>query len=87
MLKHGFPNGPGIVSPLLKLTKPQIAQEAHRLGIRQGDTWSCYNPNITSNGVEPCQICDACILHSFAWSEIKIQNPSLNSVFTKLSFR
>ena len=87
MMKQGFPGGPKIKTPLLNMTKPQIAEEAYRLGILRGDTWSCYNPKININGVEPCHECDACKLHDFAWSKVKTYSNRRKSVFNKLSFR
>jgi 7-cyano-7-deazaguanine synthase len=63
-----IPNGPRIRAPLLRLTKPQIARRAYRLGLRRGDVWCCYQPSLTPNGIEPCGKCDACVLHQYAWS-------------------
>ncbi len=67
MVDLAIPGGPDIIAPLMSLSKPEIAKEAYRLGIRQGDTWSCYRPQNTANGYEPCGQCDACILHKYAW--------------------
>jgi 7-cyano-7-deazaguanine synthase len=67
MLGRAIPGGPIIQAPLLKLSKPQIAQEAYLLGIHQGDTWSCYQPVITTDGIQKCRVCDACVLHEYAW--------------------
>lgn len=71
MANEGNPNGPEIVAPLLTLSKPQIAQEAHSLGIGEWDTWSCYAPSLADGAVAPCGECDACRLHAFAWESIK----------------
>lgn len=70
MIDVAIPDGVKIVAPLISMSKPEIACEAYRLGIRPGDTWSCYRPLTTSNGFEPCGKCDACILHRYAWEEI-----------------
>jgi 7-cyano-7-deazaguanine synthase len=70
MILEAIPNGPKIVAPLLSLTKAEIARKARGLGISQGETWSCYRPQITRSGVEPCHLCDACILHDHAWKEV-----------------
>lgn len=69
MIEAAIPNGPNIVAPLLRMSKPQIAAEALRLGLLPGDTWSCYQPSFTSNGISPCGQCDACILHDHAWQQ------------------
>lgn len=86
MLEFGFPNGPNIITPLLNKTKPEIANEAYRLGIKKGETWSCYSPRITENGIEPCNECDACVLHNYGWSKVPLKNKYL-SIFNKLSLR
>jgi 7-cyano-7-deazaguanine synthase len=69
-LALAIPGGPEIRAPLLHLTKPEIAAWAHRLGLARGDTWSCYRPKYSTFGIEPCQTCDACVLHDYAWNSI-----------------
>lgn len=69
MNRLAIPNGPMIKAPLLHMTKPQIARLGYRLGLRRGDVWCCYQPAMSSHGIEPCGKCDACILHEYAWSE------------------
>lgn len=69
MMNAAVPEGPKIVAPLIMMSKPEIAAEAKRLGIAPGDTWSCYQPQFTSQGIAPCGQCDACILHNHAWKE------------------
>ena len=73
MINLAIPKGPEIIAPLISLSKPEIAKEAYRLGIRQGDTWSCYRPFNTNNGFVPCGECDACVLHKYAWEHIPKQ--------------
>jgi 7-cyano-7-deazaguanine synthase len=68
MISLAIPNGPIIVSPLSGMSKPDIALEARRLGLERGDTWSCYQPRIDSDGIAPCHECDACLLHDYAWT-------------------
>lgn len=65
------PGGPTLVAPLLRMSKPEIAAKARDLGIGEHDTWSCYRPQITPQGVAPCQACDACRLHDYAWSNLQ----------------
>lgn len=70
MMEKAIPEGPAIVAPLLEMTKPEIACEARRLGLRSDDTWSCYSPlEVQSADWVPCGRCDACILHDYAWKE------------------
>lgn len=69
MINAAIPGGPQIVAPILQMSKPQIATEAHRRGLAPGDTWSCYRPSFTREGIRPCEECDACILHVHAWNQ------------------
>ena len=69
MIEAAIPNGPKIVTPLLEMSKPEIARRAYEFGIRKGDVWCCYKPEITCRGIEPCGRCDACLLHEHAWRE------------------
>jgi len=81
MINLAIPKGPEIIAPLISLSKPEIAKEAYRLGIRQGDTWSCYRPQTKGGGFEPCGQCDACVLHKYAWKHI----PKQTKVKSKMS--
>jgi len=87
MLSFGYPNGPQIKSPLLRMTKQEIAQEAYRLGIRKGDTWSCYRPKVSEGGISACNECDACVLHNYAWSQVREGEQKSTHAFPNLSFR
>ena len=69
MIDAAIPGGPKVVAPLIEMSKPAIAAEARRLGLAPGDTWSCYQPRFTSQGIAPCGQCDACVLHDHAWQE------------------
>ncbi len=66
----GITKAPRIVAPLQNLSKPQIAGRAHRAGLGFSDTWSCYRPEAGPNGPVPCNSCDACKFHTFAWKDI-----------------
>ncbi len=69
MIDAAIPGGPKVAAPLIEMSKPAIAAEARRLGLMLGDTWSCYQPRFTSQGIVPCSQCDACVLHDHAWQE------------------
>ncbi len=69
MWSEAVPNPPRIVAPLVKLTKPQIAALAATLGLKPGETWSCYAPDASRGEAIPCGRCDACLLHAHAWAE------------------
>lgn len=73
MIDVAIPEGLKIVVPLQQMSKPEIAFEAHRLGLAPGDTWSCYQPRITPQGISSCGECDACILHSHAWENALLE--------------
>lgn len=61
------PEGPTIVAPLIQMSKLESAVKARLLELTLGDTWSCYRPRFTPQGISPCRECDACILHEYAW--------------------
>ncbi len=69
MWAEAVPTPPRIVAPLVMLTKPQIAALARDLGLKHGDTWSCYAPEMSPQGPQPCGHCDACLLHEHAWRD------------------
>jgi len=69
LISEGFTDGPRIVTPLLHLSKPEVAESARQLGLEKGETWSCYRPVVSETGIETCGECDACVLHEYAWSE------------------
>ena len=71
MLSFAIPRGPKLLAPLQTKSKPQIAKLAKRLGLQRHDTWSCYRPKISEAGFVPCNSCDACKLHEFAWQGLK----------------
>jgi 7-cyano-7-deazaguanine synthase len=67
MVSIAIPGGPKLLTPLQTKSKPQIGRLAKRLGLDCESTWSCYRPRISSTGISPCEECDACQLHRFAW--------------------
>jgi 7-cyano-7-deazaguanine synthase len=60
-------------TPLLHMTKADIAAEAARLGIDAGLSWSCYDP--TPDGVH-CGLCDACRLRTKGFAEAGLPDPT-----------
>ena len=79
MIRIAIPTGPHIIAPLLRMSKPQIASKAYKLGLRRGDVWCCYRPALSQHGVEPCGRCDACVLHEHAWNSIANPRTSVRS--------
>lgn len=72
MWAEAVPHPPRIVAPLVNLSKPQIAALANELGLKPGETWSCYAPEEKNGVAQPCGHCDACLLHAHAWREARI---------------
>jgi 7-cyano-7-deazaguanine synthase len=70
MARSADPSSPIISAPLLHKSKPEIARMAFALGLRHGDTWSCYRPKGSTERPVPCGACDACRLHEYAWSQV-----------------
>lgn len=60
-------NAPKIVTPLMHMSKEEIAFKAFELNLPIEMTWSCYDPQ----GQVPCQVCNACILRQKALQECR----------------
>ena len=59
-------------TPLLHLTKADIAREAARIGIDAGLSWSCYDPV----GDLHCGRCDSCRLRAKGFAEAGLPDPT-----------
>ena len=64
-------------TPLLRMTKAEIAAEAARLRIDAGMSWSCYDPQ---PGGLHCGRCDSCRLRSKGFAEAGLPDPTLYAV-------
>jgi len=62
-----------IHTPLLHMSKAQIAREADRLGLDAALSWSCYDP--TLEGLH-CGLCDSCRLRSKGYEEAALPDPT-----------
>jgi len=62
-----------IHSPLLHMTKADIAREADRLGLDAGLSWSCYDP---APGGMHCGLCDSCRLRRKGYAEAGLPDPT-----------
>ena len=60
-------------TPLLQMTKAQIAAEAARLGLDAGMSWSCYDP---APGGLHCGLCDSCRLRRKGFAEAGLADPT-----------
>ena len=61
-------------TPLLHMSKAQIAAEASRLGLDAGESWSCYDP---AHFPAHCGLCDSCRLRAKGYAEAGIPDPTL----------
>lgn len=60
-------------TPLLHMSKADIALEATRLGLDAGMSWSCYDP---APGGLHCGLCDSCRLRSKGFAEAGLTDPT-----------
>jgi 7-cyano-7-deazaguanine synthase len=60
-----------IHTPLLRLTKAQIVNLGHELGVPFGLTHSCYDPDASGR---PCGACDACLLRRKGFEEAGVED-------------
>lgn len=58
----GVGRGIDLVTPLLEMSKTQVARRGDELGVPWELTFSCYAPR----GGEPCGTCDSCVLREGA---------------------
>ena len=66
-----------IHTPLIDLSKVEIIQAGHDLGVDYGETWSCYNPIEQGESVVACGECDSCILRRKGFEEAGIPDPTI----------
>jgi 7-cyano-7-deazaguanine synthase len=61
-------------TPLIAMTKADIAHEAARLGLDAGMSWSCYDP--APDGAH-CGLCDSCRLRAKGFAEAGLADPTV----------
>jgi 7-cyano-7-deazaguanine synthase len=61
-------------TPLLHMTKADIACEANRLGLDAAMSWSCYDP---SPDQKACGQCDACRLRAKGFTDAGLPDPTI----------
>jgi 7-cyano-7-deazaguanine synthase len=59
-------------TPLIAMTKAEIAAEAARLGLDAGLSWSCYDPAPEGRH---CGLCDSCRLRARGFAEAGLTDP------------
>ena len=62
-----------IHTPLQYLGKAEIAQEAARLGLDPGRSWSCYDPQPDGRA---CGVCDSCRLRRDGFAQAGLEDPT-----------
>jgi 7-cyano-7-deazaguanine synthase len=65
--------GFSVHTPLIAMTKADIAREAARLGLDAGMSWSCYDP---APGARHCGLCDSCRLRARGFVEAGLPDPT-----------
>lgn len=63
-----------IHTPLLHMSKAQIATEAARLGLDAGMSWSCYDPTLDHKA---CGKCDSCRLRAKGFADAGLVDPTI----------
>ena len=63
-----------IQAPLIDLTKVQLIQLGHKLGVDFGLTSTCYDPNEKGYA---CGICDSCCIRRQAFEVLKLDDPAV----------
>ncbi len=61
-------------TPLLDMTKADIAREADRLGLDAGMSWSCYDPTAE---LRHCGLCDSCRLRRKGFAGAGLTDPTV----------
>ncbi|MBK6708078.1 MAG: 7-cyano-7-deazaguanine synthase QueC [Sphingomonadales bacterium] len=61
-------------TPLQRMTKADIAREAHRLGLDAAMSWSCYDPTPDTRA---CGECDACRLRAKGFADAGLPDPTV----------
>lgn len=62
-----------IHAPLIQLTKSEIIETGHRLGVDYGLTHSCYDPSPEGRA---CGRCDSCLIRKRAFAELGMEDPA-----------
>ena len=62
-----------IHTPLIAMTKAEIAREAARLGLDAAMSWSCYDPTAD---LRHCGLCDSCRLRVRGFAEAGLPDPT-----------
>ena len=61
-------------TPLLDMSKAEIASQAAKLGLDAGMSWSCYDP---APGEKACGQCDSCRLRKKGFADAGLVDPTI----------
>jgi len=70
-------DGFSVHTPLIAMTKADIAREAARLDLDAGMSWSCYDP---TPELAHCGLCDSCRLRSKGFADAGLPDPTRYAV-------
>lgn len=63
-------------APLLAMSKAEIVRAGAELGLDQGATWSCYDPQRMAGEDRACGRCDSCLLRRRGFSDAGVPDPT-----------
>jgi len=66
-----------VLTPLIAMSKAEIAAKGHELGVPFEHTLSCYDPIEQGGAWLPCGRCDACALRAKGFAEAGLMDPAL----------
>jgi 7-cyano-7-deazaguanine synthase len=61
-------------TPLLHMSKAEIASQAAKLGLDAGMSWSCYDPTADNKA---CGQCDSCRLRKKGFADAGLVDPTM----------
>jgi len=77
-----------IKAPLVSMKKSEIIKKGVELGLDYSLTWSCYDPQPATTGVQrykeenskliPCGLCDSCVIRAEGFREAGLKDPLIN---------
>jgi 7-cyano-7-deazaguanine synthase len=65
-----------IRAPIVSLSKADIIREGTRLGVDYALTWSCYDPQPSTDGHRACGRCDSCHIRRQGFADAGVPDPT-----------
>ncbi|TQV86913.1 7-cyano-7-deazaguanine synthase QueC [Aliikangiella coralliicola] len=66
--------GVKLITPLIDLTKVEIIQRGHSLGVDYSQTVSCYDADVDGKA---CGECDSCLIRKNAFESAQVSDPTI----------